>query len=77
MNIPEEGYYALINKGEIEPVLVHGYHCSDMDGQFVFGFNTYDGGGLVPLFDLSEETTIIKVSVKPRKVFKRSTSEEE
>ena len=72
MNIPEEGYYFLINKEEPEPVLVHGYHCSDMDGQFVFGFNTYDGGALVPLFDLSEDTTIIKVSISSCEVFKRT-----
>lgn len=72
MNIPEAGYYYLISKDEPEPVLVHGYHCTDMDGQFVFGFNTYDGGALVPLFDLSEDTTIIKVSISSDEVFKRT-----
>jgi len=71
MNIPEEGYYYLISKEEPEPVLVHGYKCTDLDGQFVFGFNTHDGGALVPLFDLCEDTTIIKVSVLSGEVFNR------
>lgn len=71
MNIPEPGFYYLISDIEPEPLLVHGYSCSDMDGQFVFGFNTHDGGGLIPLFDLSEETTIIKVSLSSGDEFKR------
>lgn len=71
MNIPQEGYYFLINSDEPEPTLVHGYRCSDLDGQFVFGFNTHDGGGVVPLFDLSENTKIIKVSLVSGDVFKR------
>ena len=71
MKIPEEGYYYLTSKDEPEPVLVHGYRSSDMDGQFIFGFNTHDGGAFVPLFDLCEDTIITKVSLVTGEVFKR------
>jgi len=57
MSDPREGYYYLKSPSEPEPVLVHGYHCSDLDGAFVFGFNIHDGGGLVALNDLSADTT--------------------
>ena len=73
MNIPEEGFYYLTSDVEPEPLLVHGYRCTDMDGQFVFGYNTHDGGGLLPLFDLSENVTITKVNVTTGEVFARFT----
>ncbi len=59
----EEGFYNLHCAGEPEPVLVHGYKCTDMGGQFVFGFNTHDGGGLLPLSDLSSGSTVVKVEI--------------
>lgn len=57
----EEGFYFLINSEEPEPVLVHGYHRTDMGGAFVFGFNAHDGGGLLPLSDLRSGSTVIPV----------------
>jgi len=48
---------------EKEPVLVHGYNCTDMGGEFVFGFNTHDGGNLVTLAELTEETRIVPVDI--------------
>ena len=72
MNIPEEGFYYLTSTEEPEPLLVHGYRCTDMDGQFVFGFNTHDGGALLPLFDLTDKTTITKVSIVAGEEFKRT-----
>jgi hypothetical protein len=58
----KEGLYFLKRQGE-EPVLVHGYNCTDLNGEFVFGFNTHDGGGLVPLSDLCEDTIIVPVTI--------------
>lgn len=55
---PKEGFYFLKTKAE-KPVLVHGYFCTDLKGKFVFGFNTHDGGNLVTLDDLREESEII------------------
>ena len=54
----KEGYYNLYNDNEPSPVVVYGYYCSDMDGQFVFGFNTCDGGGILPLKDLAEGSAV-------------------
>ena len=59
----EEGFYHLVSEEEPDPVLVHGYKCSDYNGQFVFGFNTHDGGGLIPLSDVKSTTRIIPVSI--------------
>jgi len=59
----KEGFYHLHSPNETEPVLVHGYKCSDLNDQFVFGFNTYDGGGYLPLSDLTDDTKIIPVEV--------------
>lgn len=58
-----EGFYFLKSPDEPEPVLVHGYRCTDLGGQFVFGFNTYDGGSLVPLSELTEDTIIVPVEI--------------
>ena len=60
----EEGFYHLYSKHEIDPVLVHGYNCTDEGGDFVFGFNTHDGAGLVKLSDLTEDTKIVPVRVQ-------------
>lgn len=35
-----------------------------MGGEFVFGFNTYDGGNLVPLSDLMDDTKVIPVEIR-------------
>ena len=59
----KEGFYHLYNPSEEEPVLVHGYHCTDMGGEFVFGFNTHDGGNLVPLSDLGKDSRVVPVAV--------------
>ena len=59
----KEGFYNLYTPKEESPTLVYGYNCTDMGGDFVFGFNTVDGGGLIPLKDLTEETRIVKVKL--------------
>ena len=64
-----EGFYHLISESEPDPVLVHGYYCSDMDGAFVFGFNTHDGGGLLPLDDLKKDTKVVPVVIIPKTDF--------
>lgn len=63
-----EGFYHLVSKEEPEPILVHGYKCTDMGGQFVFGFNTHDGGGLVPLLDIKEGVQIIPVTISEENI---------
>jgi len=58
-----EGFYTLASPSEPEPVLVHGYFCTDEGGQFVFGFNTHDGGGIVFAYDVPSTTIVQKVMV--------------
>lgn len=65
----EEGFYHFTSEEEPEPVLVHGYFCSDMGGQFVFGFNTYDGGMLLPLSDLRADTVVTPVNITEQVLF--------
>jgi len=60
----KEGYYNLHNNSEDAVVLVYGYYCADLDGAFVFGFNTADGGGLLPLSDLSDDSWFKAVEIK-------------
>ena len=60
----EEGFYYIQHPAETEPTLVYGYQCSDLDGEFCFGFNTYDGGGLLPALDLADGTVVIPVEIK-------------
>ena len=57
------GFYHLYSKGEAA-VLVHGYNCTDLGGAFVFGFNTHDGGGLIPLSDVLPSTEIVPVQIE-------------
>lgn len=64
MTTYKEGFYYLTSEHEPEPVLVHGYNCSDLDGEFVFGFNTHDGGGLLPLSEMIESTKIVPVTIR-------------
>ncbi len=67
---PEPGFYFLHHPTEKKPVLVHGYNCMDAGGAFGFGFNIHDGGGFLPLIDLTGEETIIPATVDtPKKVF--------
>ncbi len=64
----KEGFYHLISDAEPEPILVHGYHCSDMAGQFVLGFNAHDGGGILPFYDLTDDAKVIPVTVSEEKI---------
>jgi hypothetical protein len=59
----KEGFYYLKSPAEPEPTLVHGYKCTDMNGTFVFGFNVHDGGGLIPITDLTSETKVVPVEI--------------
>ena len=59
----EEGFYNLYSADEKEPSLVHGYKCADLNGAFVFGFNTHDGGGLIALSDLRSDSRAVRVSI--------------
>ena len=59
----KEGFYYLSSPDYPENTLVRGYYCSDLNGECVFGFNTYDGGGLIPMKDLTSETTIHAVDI--------------
>jgi len=60
---PPEGLYQLILKRGTPPVLVHGYHCEDRDGEFVLGFNAHDGGGLFPFRELMDEAVLTPVTL--------------
>ena len=62
----DEGFYYLTSDAEPDPLLVHGYKCTDMGGKFVFGFNTHDGGGVLPLSDLKENTKVTPVTIIER-----------
>lgn len=63
-NIVDEGFYYLtkINNTE-KPVLVHGYYCSYLEGKFVLGFNSYDGGNFIPIDDLTNDSILIPVEI--------------
>jgi len=60
----KEGFYYLYAENEVEPTLVHGYYCTDLNGEFVFGFNMYDGGNLVQAQDLTASTIVKPVVIK-------------
>lgn len=64
----KDGMYNLYTPGEKEPVLVHGYHCTDQNGEFVFGFNVHDGGGIVSSYDLNIKTVVVPVDIIERKL---------
>lgn len=65
----KEGFYYLKRPHEEKPTLVHGYFCNniDMEGQFVFGFNTHDGGGLILSSDLTDDTEVMPVEITVNK----------
>lgn len=58
-----EGFYHLYSPEEKLPVLVHVYKCSDLKGQLVAGFNTHDGGSLLPLYDIKNTSTLVPVKI--------------
>lgn len=60
----EPGFYYMTSEAEPEPLLVHCYHSSDTGGM-VFGFNTHDGGGVLPVSDVREDSVITPVLVVP------------
>lgn len=57
-----DGYYHLHNNGEPEPSLVYLYTNPDTHERG-FGFNTREGGGFLPISDLSESTTVVRVKI--------------
>ena len=57
-----DGFYYLYTPVEPEPVLVRHYYSSDMQCN-VFGFNVHDGGGILPVWDLTDETTVVPVTI--------------
>lgn len=59
-----EGFFFLEKKGE-EPILVHAYNCRDAHGQYGFGFNIHDGGGFLPVTDLTPDTKVTPAIVEP------------
>lgn len=61
------GFYHLTSEKEPEPILVQSYFSSDIGCQ-VFGFNTYDGGGILPHWDLGDGTKVTPVKIAEKKV---------
>lgn len=67
---PEPGFYFIHHPSEKEPILVRGYRSTNNGSVFGFGFNVHDGGGFLPLTDMTGEETIIPATVdSPKKVF--------
>jgi len=54
----KEGYYWLFNSKTKEATLAYFYYNPDADRNG-FGFNIRDGGGFLPMDDVSEDTQII------------------
>ena len=54
-------YYKLINTETNEETIVYCYKNPDMNNELGFGFNTADGGGWMPTFDLSKNTKTQKL----------------
>ena len=61
----KEGFYNLYSKREKKPVLVYLYYSRDACCRGM-GFNTYDGGGFLPLSDLTDDTIITPVDIIER-----------
>ena len=57
-----DGFYNLHCPTETTPVLVYCYVNPDTQERG-FGFNISDGGGFVPLSDLTNETRVTQVSI--------------
>jgi hypothetical protein len=60
----KEGLYWVTRPGEREPVLAHGYYCTDIGGKFVYGFNTHDGGGFVAHDHLVSSAKVVWAGIK-------------
>ncbi len=56
------GFYHLYSKHEDEPTLVYCYYSKDAGCQGV-GFNTYNGGGFLPVADFASDTVAVPVSI--------------
>jgi len=63
----EEGFFSLKNDSEEEPVIVYGYCCTDAGGVFGFGFNIHDGGGFLPISDITADTIITPIHFEKSK----------
>jgi hypothetical protein len=63
LNELPDGYYNLYSPQEKEPTLVYCYKCSDFDSKRVFGFNVSDGGGILPVSDVTADTVIKAVKM--------------
>ena len=57
----ERSWYWLESNGDKS--LAYLYRNPDMNNELGFGFNIADGGGFIPLFDLTKDT-IIKLAIK-------------
>ena len=62
MNIEfkNQTFYKLISKHN-EVTIAYCYKNPDADDQLGIGFNTADGGGWMPVWDISNETKITEV----------------
>jgi len=60
-NSRPEGFYTLKNDSEDDLVVVYGYCCTDAGGVFGFGFNIHDGGGFLPISDITTDTIITPI----------------
>lgn len=61
---PKDGFYYLHHSSEKEPILVRGYKSRNNNEVFGFGFNVHDGGGFLPLSDMTGEETIFPVIIE-------------
>jgi hypothetical protein len=62
INYLPDGFYYLYSPGEESPTLVQLYTCRN-GGHRGFGFNTYDGGGFLPVDDVTSTTKIVPVLI--------------
>jgi hypothetical protein len=58
----EDGFYNVYSEKEKKPTLVHLYYSSDAQCKGL-GFNTHDGGGFLPLSDLTKDTDLVPVII--------------
>jgi hypothetical protein len=58
----ELGFYHIFNDNQ-RTCLVQVYKCTDLGDRLVVGFNISDGGGLVPVDQLTEATNLVKVNI--------------
>lgn len=59
----DEGFFYLKSiSGKRLPILVHGYQCPILK-EYVYGFNTHDGGGVIRLSDVTDDCILIPVQI--------------